>query len=284
MTDNDGHPPSAPSTVPYQPKAYWRTLHERGDLSAVGQSGLPATLNRWLYRSWARSVTRLAKRAGLPRAGTRMYEVGAGTGYWVDHWRNLGVTRIDGCDLTEIAVETLNRRYADVGRFITADISELDPTAVGSYDFVDCHNVLLHITDEARFDQALENIGRLVAPGGSLLLAEPILFDATFERPFNATMSSRARPLARYVDGLVATGLRLAVVEPYAVMANNPNEGASRRWYRFWRASWIAVVALCRILPANAHWVGPMLYGLDSVLLRTGAAPSGKLALFHRPL
>lgn len=268
----------------YEPKTYWRTLHERGDLSAVGQSGLPATLNRWLYRSWARSVTRLAVRAGLPRAGTRMYEIGAGTGYWVDHWRNLGVTRIDGCDLSEIAVEALNLRYAEVGQFVAADISELDPTAVGSYDLVDCQNVLLHITDDSRFDQALENVGRLVAPGGSLLLAEPILLDASFERRFNSTMASRARPLARYVDGLVATGLSLAAVEPYAVMANNPLEGATRRWYRFWRASWIAVVALCRILPGNAHWVGPMLYGLDSVLLRTGAAPSGKLALFHRPL
>jgi SAM-dependent methyltransferase len=284
MTDDDRQQSSAPSTVRYQPKAYWRALHERGDLSAVGQSGLPATLNRWLYRSWARSVTRLAVRAGLPRAGTRMYEVGAGSGYWVDHWRNLGVTSIDGCDLSEIAVEALNRRYADVGRFVAADITELDPIAIGSYDLVDCHNVLLHITDESRFDQALENIGRLVAPGGSLVLAEPILFDASFERPFNATMSSRARPLARYVDGLVATGLSLDVVGPYAVMANNPFEGSSRRWFRFWRASWIAVVALCRILPANAYWVGPMLYGLDTVLLRTHAAPSGKLALFRRPL
>lgn len=213
-----------------------------------------------------------------------MYEVGAGTGHWVDHWRNHGVIHIDGCDLSEIAVEALNRRYSGIGRFDAADISDLDPTAVGSYDLVDCHNVLLHITDESRFDQALENIGRLVAPGGSLLLAEPMLFDASFERPFDATMSSRARPLARYVDGLVATGLRLIVVEPYAVMANNPIEGATRRWYRFWRATWIVVVALCRILPANAYWVGPMLYAFDSVLLRAGAAPSGKLALFHRPL
>ena len=284
MTNDERQPAPSPSGGAYQPKAYWRSLHERGDLSAVGQSGLPATLNRWLYRSWARAVTRLAKRAGLPRPGTRMYEIGAGTGYWIDHWRALGVATVDGCDLSEIAVESLNQRYADVGRFVAADISELDPAASGSYDLVDCHNVLLHITDDTRFDQALENIGRLVAPGGALLLAEPILFDASFERPFTSTMSSRARPLARYVDGLVATGLTLEVVQPYAVVANNPYEGASRRWYRFWRASWVAVVALCRILPANAHWVGPVLYGLDTLLLRTGAAPSGKLALFRRPL
>ena len=212
-----------------------------------------------------------------------MYEIGAGTGYWLDVWRRRGVTSADGCDLSEIAVSGLNAKFGDLGRFSVADISDPGTVAGDAYDIVECQNVLLHITDEDRFDRALENVARLVAPGGVLLLAEPILRNAAFERALRAGATSRARPLARYVTGLEACGLELVALEGYAVVANNPIEGSSRSWFRLWRASWIMVVALCRILPANARWLGPLLYVVDGVLCRTGAAPSGKLALFRRP-
>jgi SAM-dependent methyltransferase len=267
----------------YRPAEYWGRLHERGGLSAVGQSGLPPVMNHWLYRSWARSVERLADRFELPRPGSRMYEVGAGTGYWLDVWRRRGIVSVDGCDLSDVAVTDLNERYGTLGRFSVADISEPDAIGRDVYDLVDCQNVLLHIVDDERFDRALETIARLVAPGGVLLLAEPILRNSEFERTPDPGTASRARPLARYADGLEACGLELVALEGYAVVANNPIEGSSRRWFRFWRASWMTVVALCRVLPGNARWVGPLVYALDGVLCRTGAAPSGKLALFRRP-
>lgn len=275
--------PGRDDTSGYRPDDYWSALHERGDSSAVGQSGLPPALNGWLYRSWARSVARLADRHGLPLPGTCLYEVGAGTGYWIQMWRDRGVTRIDGCDLSERAVAALNGRFHELGTFMVADIADLDRASLGTYELVECQNVLLHITDDEAFDRALRAIAALVAPGGALLLAEPILLDATFERPYNAAASSRARPMARYSAGLEAAGLELIDRRAYTVVAGNPIEGASRRWYRMWRAMWVGVVGLCRIFPPNAHWIGPMLYALDGALANSGAAPSGKLALFRRP-
>ena len=40
----------------YVPKDHWENLHARDDLSAVGQSGLPARFNAWLYRNGARNL------------------------------------------------------------------------------------------------------------------------------------------------------------------------------------------------------------------------------------
>src|SRR5437870_2918026 len=101
----------APMT--YEPLAYWRKLHDRGDLSGVGQSGLPASINVWLYRALARNLTRfLDKHKAAIGRPTRVFEIGVGTGYWIDLWRALGAVRIDGCDLISEAVDRLNATYA----------------------------------------------------------------------------------------------------------------------------------------------------------------------------
>ena len=42
----------------YQASEYWGDLHQRDDTSAVGQSGLPAAFNAWLYRILARNFSR----------------------------------------------------------------------------------------------------------------------------------------------------------------------------------------------------------------------------------
>ena len=44
--------------MPYSAADYWSNLHQRDDLSAVGQSALPPGINTWLYRSLARNLRR----------------------------------------------------------------------------------------------------------------------------------------------------------------------------------------------------------------------------------
>jgi len=268
--------------MPYSPSKYWSDLHVRGDLSAVGQSGLNTAMNQQLYRIWARNLRRFLKANGAQRIDGNAFEVGVGTGFWLPLWRELGALRVDGCDLVPSVVEKLNERFGATGNFSVADLSG-DAISAQTYKFVACMDVLLHVTDDAKFDHAVVNVAKLVAPGGRLLLKEPLLLHDRFERPFNPELSSRARPLARYREGLERQGLRMEAIAASTALANNPIEGATRVSYQLWRGVWGAVNVPARIHPANARWVGRVLGAVDPVLISLRAAPSSKFALFTRP-
>jgi SAM-dependent methyltransferase len=271
--------------MPYDPRDHWSRLHARGDLSAVGQSGLPADLNAWLYRALERRVRWFVRRRRLLDRVGSAFDVGSGIGYWVRVWHDLGVSRVDGCDLVPEAVERLNAAFATRGdRFVASDIGAADaglPNA--SYPLVSVMNVLLHLTDDDAFRRALANVAALVAPGGSLLLIEPILLDAGYERPRTDAQTSRARALAAYRDPLLAAGLELVELRGAVAMANNPIEAGSRsaydRYLRWWR--WVARRA--KSSPESIRWVGPLMLALDRVALATGSAPSSKIVQFRRP-
>jgi SAM-dependent methyltransferase len=271
--------------VAYQPLEHWSRLHERGDLSSVGQSGLPPELNRWLYRALERRVRWFVDRHRALEGLSRVFDVGAGTGYWVRVWHDLGVATVDGCDLVPAVVERLNAAYGGYGdRFVAADIGaeevDLPP---GSYDLVSIMNVLLHLTDDDAFGRALTRVARLVGPGGKLLLIEPILLNPTYQRPVAATRTSQARSFTQYRDPLLAAGLELVDIRGAVAIANNPIEAGSRaaydRFLRLWR--WVAKRA--KSSPASIRWIGPLLVALDRIVLATGAAPSSKIVLFRRP-
>jgi SAM-dependent methyltransferase len=273
------------TAMSYDPRDHWSRLHARGDLSSVGQSGLPADLNSWLYRALERRVRWFVRRHHLLDGAESAFDVGAGTGYWIRVWHDLGVPRVDGCDLVPAAVERLEADFGGRGdRFVAADIGGVDSgLPVEPYDLVSVMNVLLHLTDDGSFERALGNLAALVAPGGRLVLVEPILLDRSYERPPTATQTSRARTLAAYRDPLLAAGLELVELRGALAMANNPIEAGSRtaydRYLRWWR--WVAKRA--KSSPASIRWVGPLMLALDRVMLAAGATPSSKIVLFRRP-
>ena len=98
-------PPSPPA---YDPQEYWTTLHRDASLRAVGQSGLPAVFNVWLYRIGRRNVRAFMRRHGLADlTGLSVLDIGSGTGFWIDVWRSMGASAIDGVELVPAAVERL---------------------------------------------------------------------------------------------------------------------------------------------------------------------------------
>lgn len=273
------------NAMSYDPRDHWSRLHSRGDLSSVGQSGLPADLNAWLYRALERRVRWFARRHDIAAGARSAFDVGAGTGYWVRVWHDLGVPRVDGCDLVPEAVERLEAAFGARGdRFFTADIGATESgLPERPYDLVSVMNVLLHLTDDGAFTRALGTLASLVAPGGRLVLVEPILVDAAYERAPTPAQTSRARAFAAYRDPLLAAGLELVELRGAVAMANNPIEAGSRaaydRYLRWWR--WVARRA--KSSPGSIRWVGPLMLGLDRLVLATGAAPSSKIVLFRRP-
>jgi SAM-dependent methyltransferase len=264
----------------YDAKAYWARLHTESSLRSVGQSGLPVELNRHLYAIARRNVLRFVRRHGLtdPPPG-RVFEAGAGTGFWIALWMSIGAATVDGCDLVPNAVDRLRVEFP--GTFTTGDIS--DPGAVpmdGSYDLVTALNVLLHILDDDRFEAGLRHVASAVAPGGRLFLAEPVL-TRTPEPVLRPGASSRARSLARYVEVLTSMGFVLEAVAPSTVVGANPIERGDPRFGTY-QAIWSRAARWSKKGPRRANAVGIALECLDRVLIATGRAPSGKLVLFRR--
>jgi SAM-dependent methyltransferase len=269
--------------LPYSSQDYWQALHERAGLSAVGQSALPDEINGWLYRTLARNLRGFLRHHHIRAVqGARLLEIGVGKGYWLPFWRRLGWA-VDGCDLIPAAVVQLQREQAD-GRFWVADVSQEGGLGTGVWQLVTCLNVLLHVTSDDLFERSLRNVAAAVAPGGHLLLAEPILMTAEHQAPFDAEKHSRARLLAGYVEPLRACGLELVAAEHGCVLANNPIEAGSPRAMQRYRSWWQWVAKRSKANPASARWMGPLVYGLDWIAMRTNAAPTTKFALFVRPI
>ncbi|HLO34933.1 MAG TPA: class I SAM-dependent methyltransferase [Candidatus Deferrimicrobium sp.] len=264
----------------FDAKAYWARLHEESSLRSVGQSGLPVELNRHLYAIARRNVLGFLRRNhAIDPPPARVFDAGAGTGFWTALWLSLGATTVDGCDLAPAAVERL--RASLPGAFSDGDMA--DPGVVpgdASYDLVTVMNVLLHILDDDRFVAALRNVAAAVAPNGRLLLAEPVLTRSP-EPELRPGASSRARVLSRYTDVLLPAGFVLEAVASSTVVGANPIERGHPRFGPY-LAIWNGASRWSKRGPRRAAAVGILLQWLDRLLLPFGEAPSGKLLLFRR--
>ena len=272
--------------MPYSATEYWGKLHERDGLSAVGQSALPDAINKWLYRALARNLRAFIKHHHVrAQPGDRALEVGIGKGYWVTFWDRLG-WNVDGFDLIPAAIEEVQQHHSN-GRFWVADVSQrgglIADDIQPQWSLVSSINVLLHVTHDELFDRSLANLAAVVAPGGYLLLAEPILITTTAELPYDPEKHSRARVMASYVSPLVALGLELVAVEHGCVLANNPIEAGSNKAMARYRSWWSWIARRSKAKPRSARWLGPVVYVLDWVAMRTSAAPTTKFALLRRP-
>ncbi|MCW2854249.1 MAG: methyltransferase domain protein [Nocardioides sp.] len=271
----------------YINRDYWGAWHGRGDLRAVGQTGLPVAANAWIYRCIERNLRGFARRHGLHEGGgRRMLEIGVGTGYWIDLWESLG-WQVDGCDLVPEAVRRL-RRSRPRGHFWRADVSRPAGVLLTSrgaaeegYDLVTVTSVLLHVTRPQAFRRALANAAAAVRPGGHLLLVEPVLTLRARQDPYDPAKHSRARVLRSYVGPLRQHGLELVALEATTVLAANPLEARSPRRLRMYERWW-RLVRSTRARPWLLKGLGPAMYVGDGLLMRTGEAPTSKVLLFRK--
>jgi SAM-dependent methyltransferase len=106
---------------------------------------------------------------GVDGVGRRALVVGSGLGDDAEHVAGLGYETV-GFDVAATAVATARGRFPDSAvRYVTADV--LDPPADWSGAFalvVECINV--QALPERLHAQAITNIARTVAPGGTLLV------------------------------------------------------------------------------------------------------------------
>ena len=260
----------------FDPAGYWeQRLSERYTLGSVGWSGLGEAFNRWSYAVRRRVFERAVgdvERLNDP-AGLRVLDVGSGTGFYLDLWRRLGVVDLAGSDLTTTAVERLRARFPDA-RIRRLDIGEALATSPDeAYDAVSVMDVLYHLVDNERYEQAIWNLGASLRPNGILILTENLVTQELSGRD----QISRTR--ASVVSMLEDAGLEPVLERPVFFLMNTPVSSRSRLLDRWWRG----VVRLVSRSDAVGWVVGAALFPIELVLTRVlRDGPSTKIMVWRR--
>jgi SAM-dependent methyltransferase len=191
----------------FDARRYWEdTLSRDFDLRGTGHPGLSAGYNERCYRLRRVVLDQVLRRNRVPVRGREVLDAGCGSGYFVEHYLELGA-KVTGVDLTEVSVARLSERFPEA-KFEVGDLSTWRPSR--TYDLVSCFDVLFHIVDDAAWDRALTNLADAVAPGGYFVFTEHF-----FKRPPPAdAVHNKSRGREAYEAGLIARGLAILDERP----------------------------------------------------------------------
>lgn len=97
----------------------------------------------------------------------RILDVGCGTGYNMEYMKQHGYDRMSGLDFSPEALTFCHSR----GLFsVVCGDGTLPPFADSSFDVVTALDMIEHVEDD---NQALRELGRILKPGGSLVIFTP---------------------------------------------------------------------------------------------------------------
>lgn len=248
------------SSTPLNCREYWEERLRRHDgLHGVGYMGMGRRYNAWLYRVQRALFRRIVPSLERSWTGRDVLDVGAGTGFYLELWQELGA-RVTASDLTTTAVERLARVWAGV-ECMRLDIgTELPPSLrTRRFDAISAFAVLFHIVDDARYARAFRNLGTLLRPGGWLLFSENCLHGAV--RRSRTQVSRRLDEILALAE---AADLEIITRVPQFVLMNAP---VDTRWPGIERGWRMGMRAVARSERAGAI-AGAMLYPLELVLTR----------------
>ena len=244
----------------FDAKQYWETrLAGNAGLRGVGFVRLGRRYNDRLYQVRRHVFLRSMRTLGLPLEHLDVLDVGSGTGFYLDRWRELGVRSVVGSDLTEVATQALRRSHPGT-EIHQLDIgADLGPLAGRRFGIVSAFDVLFHVVDDARFERAIANIRSLVEPGGLFVWSDNFVH----HRATRATHQV-SRPLEVIERALASSGFQVVERRPMFVLMNGPADTRNP----LLRAWWLALVALVGMGEPVGQTLGALLYPLELLLTR----------------
>jgi SAM-dependent methyltransferase len=261
----------------YDPETYWANRYSEIDVTRSGHIDLPIAYNHWLYRRKKETLLNLLRRHGFEPKGSSVFEVATGSGVYVDFWRQQGIAKLVGIDLSEAASAAMRSRFPQF-HFYKRDLAE--PGLAGlvgtGFDLVTAVDVLYHIVDDQRFARSLKNMAAVIAPGGLLAIHDVLLNGET--RDFG---HMRLRDLSDYTGALERAG--------FEVLVRKPTFFSAVRWLKPQRPGferlhdWVWSRVMWRLLARSAHATGAATYALDRMLARVlREGPSYEMMICRR--
>jgi SAM-dependent methyltransferase len=259
-----------------QPEAleWWEARHRELDgFEAVGYAGAGEDYNAWLYRVRRRLFRRYV--APLARPEASVLDVGSGGGFYLGLWREAGAGTVTGSDVSPTAVSRLRKRFPGmrVERFDLSDPASEVPRE--RFGIVSAFDLLFHVIDDDAYARAMGNLGRLVEPGGYLVISEN--FRRRGPRRFAPVQVNREE--GEVVAALGNAGFELLERHPMFVLMNAPACGGGPLLHAWWERAH----RLMTTRPRAGRVLGPVLYPIEIASLRAvRRAPSTELAICRR--
>lgn len=256
---------------------YWETrLQKHWGLNAVGFLGLGDAYNGALYRVKRHVFRGAVKRLGLEFPAVKVLDIGSGTGFVVQQWRELGAAHLTGCDISPFAVNQLSTQYP-IFKFVKLDIGS--PAASGffpanSFDCVSALDVLYHVVDDVAYQRALGHISGALRSGGYFILADNFVHGRTVRGQHQVSHS-----IETLRQWLTDAGLEIIHRTPQYVLMNYPVDSDSRFLHLWWQLLSHQIASSER----RGLWLGRMLAPLEMLLtdiLREG--PTTELAICQK--
>jgi SAM-dependent methyltransferase len=243
------------------PKLYWENrLNENFGLHGTGFIGLGRQYNNWMYKLRRKIFLRIMGSMDIDFSKAEVLDVGSGTGFYISRWKELGVKKINGTDITNIAVRNLKQKY--VGEiFYELDITDDNDVATKlddkKYDIISAFDVLYHVIDDKRYQKAIENIHGLLRPDGIFLISENFLHNGVVRGE-----NQVSRSLSDIEKKLHMTGFDIIRRTPVFILMNYPIDSDSNLRKLLWRAA----MFLVNRNEAIGFLLGACLYPIDLML------------------
>jgi SAM-dependent methyltransferase len=247
----------------YEPDKYWEELLSRDfSLTGVGYQGLGKNYNTWLYRARTRIMEWFLGKYAPDPGSSRILDIGCGTGFYVEFWRRRGARLVTGIDLTQKSVQELSAKYRNYN-FYRKDIGEENIALEGPFDLITAFDVLFHIVDEDRFENAVRNIS-LLAHRGTLIL----ISDNFVRKARAAGFNQVHRTIDRFTEVLDKNGIEILELKPVFYLMNGPIDIRNDAVLKWYSRIWGAIMSQTKRSERIGAMMGWFLYQVDGVLIR----------------
>jgi len=261
----------------FNPDAYWEDrLHKISGLEGVGFKKLGQAFNNWAYKVRKKVFLKALKNMPLKFEQLNALDIGSGTGFYIQAWRELKIKEVTGVDISATAVNNLKNTFKQHQFFIT-DIGDKNFNAdsnLKQYDLISSMDVLFHIVDDIRFEQAIENIAALLKTDGYFVYSDNFLNSLT-----KRGESQVSRSKEYLLEIFERNNLKLVTLKPFMYFTNSPIDSKNP----ILKAYWFLLENTLYVMPFLGHLFGVLLYPLEMLMVNTAKeSPTTEFAIFQK--
>jgi SAM-dependent methyltransferase len=245
----------------FSSKDYWENrLKENFGLHGTGFIGLGIHYNNWMYKIRRRILLHKTKSLHVDFRNIDVLDVGSGTGFYIEIWKELRSKKIVGTDITNIVVEKLRQRYPAY-EFHQIDIGtddDIGKLGRQKFDVVSAFDVLFHIINDDGYEKAIKNIYSLLKHNGIFIFSDNFLHGNTIRSKHQVT-----RSLNVIEKTLIRNGFEIIERCPMFVLMNSPVDTTQRPIKMMWRF-------ITKSIQYNDKFgliIGAILYPLELMLV-----------------
>ena len=241
----------------FNPDNYWEDrLHKIGGLEGVGFKKLGQSFNKWAYKVRKHVFLKQVQKLDTDFKNYKVLDIGSGTGFYVQAWRELQVKNITGVDITPTSVENLKITFSE-NQFFQCDIGDVNFNAsnqFSEYDLISAMDVLFHIVDDKRFEQSIKNIASITKKDGYFIYSDNFINHETVRGESQVSRSKKY-----LMDVFTKNEFEVVTFKPFMYWTNAPVDSKNI----LLKAHWYILENYLYVLPFMGNITGPLMYPFE---------------------